>query len=132
MSQISSGIELETAIEALESENAIRALQIKKDFALAVEAANPVLAITKKIREVASSSHLLEDFLGTAFGIASGWLSRKLYVRGSSNPIRKLVGIAIQFGMTNLAANNFDVVKSAASNLFKNNQAGKEDKSDLQ
>lgn len=119
MNQISSQEELKAAIELLKFENAVRASQMKREFELAVDAVNPALAITKKIRDVASSSHLLEDFAGTAFGIASGWLSRKLFVRGSSSPIRKLLGIAIQFGMTNLAVNNFDVVKSIAGNLFQ-------------
>lgn len=132
MNQISSTQELVSAIEVLEAENALRASQLKAEFKLAVETLNPALAVTKTLRDVASSSNLLEDVLGTAFGIASGWLSKKLYVRGSSSPFRKLIGIVVQFGITNMAANNFDVVKSFARNLFQNNRSGKEEKSDQQ
>jgi hypothetical protein len=132
MNQISSTEELLAAIEAMEAENVLKASQLKAEFELTVEMLNPALAVTKTLRDVASSSNLLEEVLGTAFGIASGWLSRKLYVRGSSSPFRKLIGIIVQFGMTNLAANNFDVVKSFAGNLFQNNRADKKGKSDHQ
>jgi hypothetical protein len=128
MSQISSAIELETAIAALESENAIRALHIKEEFELAVEKLSPFFAVTKTLNNVASSSNLLGTTLGTAFGIISGYLSRKLYVRGSDSLFRKVMGIAIQFGITNLAANNFEVIKSIAANLFQSPREGKNSK----
>jgi hypothetical protein len=128
MSQISSAIELETAIAALESENAIRALQIKEEFELAVEKLSPLFAVTKTLNNVASSSNLLGTTLGTAFGIISGYLSRKLYVRGSDSLFRKVMGIAIQFGITNLAANNFEVIKSIAANFFQSPREGKNSK----
>lgn len=120
-----------TAIEALEAENALRAAQLKEEFELSAEKLSPAIAVTKTLRDVASLSLNLEDILGTAFGIASGYLTRKIYVRGSSSLFRQLMGIVVQFGMTNIAANNFDAVKSFARNLFQKNREAKKEKSDL-
>ena len=99
MNQISSHEDLLKAIKILEAENALRAVQMKEVFELAVATLSPALAVTKTLRDVTSSPHLLKDLLGSAFGIASGYITRKLYVRGSSNLFKVLMGIGVQYGV---------------------------------
>jgi hypothetical protein len=127
MNQISSPEELRTAIEALEAENAVRARQLKEEFDLAAATFSPVAAVTASLREVVSSPYLLENLLGSAIGIAGGYLSRKLFVRGSSNIFRKVLGVVVQFGMTNLAAKHSDVIMSITRNLFQKSDEEKEE-----
>lgn len=131
MKEISSTEELLKAIEVLEAENALRAAQLKVEFGLTLDKFSPALAVTKTISDVASSNYFKGDFLGTAFGVLSGWLTRKLFIRGSPNSIRNLIGIAVQFGITNLAANNFGIVKTVAKTLFHNTKKENVNKSDL-
>lgn len=64
------------------------------------------------IPEVAGPSELKDDLVQTAMGIISGYVSRKLLVRSSKNPILRLAGVFVQYGVTNFVANNSASIKA--------------------
>ena len=45
-------------------------------------------------------------------GIASGFLTNKIFVGASGNLIRKLLGSVLQFGVTNVVAQHPETIKS--------------------
>jgi hypothetical protein len=53
-------------------------------------------------------------------GLATGFLSKKLFIAGSGNQLRKLIGIVLQFGVTNVVAQNSETIKSFGRSLFRN------------
>jgi hypothetical protein len=50
--------------------------------------------------------------VGTAMGIASGFLTNTIFVGASGNLVRKLLGSVLQFGVTNVVAQHPDTIKS--------------------
>jgi F0F1-type ATP synthase assembly protein I len=71
------------------------------------------------LKEITSSQDLIDNIPGTLIGLASGYLSKKIFTGGSGNIIRKLLGSILQFGITNVVAKNSDVIKSTGLAIFQ-------------
>jgi len=48
----------------------------------------------------------------------SGYISRKLFVRSSKNPLLRLAGVLVQYGVTNFVAKNSDSIKALGLYYF--------------
>jgi hypothetical protein len=62
----------------------------------------------------------MDSILGTATGLATGYLSRKIMMIGASgNLFRKLLGSVMQLGVTNVVSQNPDKIKSIGQYIFQ-------------
>jgi hypothetical protein len=52
-------------------------------------------------------------------GLASGFLSKKIFVGASGSLFRKLIGSILQFGITNVVAQNSSIIKSIGQAIFQ-------------
>jgi len=129
MQTITSITDLKTAIQVLEFEQEIKKQKLNDQLLLIHESLKPVNLIKSTLSEVASSPYLIDNMLGASVGLASGYLSRKLVVSGSHNIFRKLLGSVIQFGVTNVVAQNTDPIKSIGQYIFQHFLRKKENKS---
>ncbi len=112
MENITTSSELLEAIKILEAEQDFKGQVLKTQFFLTYESLKPINLINSTLKDISSSPYLLDNILGTAMGLVSGFLSRKLIVGGSSSIIRKLLGSILQFGVTNLVAQHPDMLKN--------------------
>ncbi|MEI7675641.1 MAG: hypothetical protein WCJ03_02575 [Bacteroidales bacterium] len=119
MEQISSTSELKNAIQLLEISRAIKADQLKEEFYLVYESLKPANLLKNTINEVVSSPYLIDNILGAALGLATGYLSKKMVVGKSINIIRQLVGTLMQVGVTSAISQNVISIKSYAETLFQ-------------
>ncbi|MBK7027801.1 MAG: hypothetical protein IPH45_00645 [Bacteroidales bacterium] len=92
MENITTSSELLEAIKILEAEQDFKGQVLKTQFFLTYESLKPINLINSTLKDISSSPYLLDNILGTAMGLVSGFLSRKLIVGGSSSIIRKLLG----------------------------------------
>lgn len=111
---------LKDAIQVLESEQGIKAQRLKDQFYLTFEMLKPVNLISSTINDITKSPFLVDNILGTAMGLASGYLSKRLFIGASGNKIRRLLGLVLQFGITNIVAQNSETIKSFGSSLLSN------------
>jgi len=111
MENISSSAELQYAIVLLELEQAEKLKLMKEQFYLAYENLKPAKLIENTIKDIASSPHLANKIMVTFIGLVSGYLSKKAVTRRSSSKLRKLFGYILQFGVTNLVAQNSKTIK---------------------
>ncbi len=121
MQNISSYSSLKNAILLLEVEQGVKAQLFKNQLRITYESLKPVNLIRKSLHDISSSPDLVDNILGVATGIASGFLTRKIFIGASGNIIRKILGTVLQFGVTNVVAKNPDTLKSvgqAILNLF--------------
>ncbi len=58
------------------------------------------------LHDISTSPYLMDNIFSTAMGIASGFLTNKIFVGTSGNIIRKLMGTLLQFSVTNVVAQN--------------------------
>jgi len=119
MGNITSSIGLKNNIQLLEIEQAILGQQLKEQFFITYESFKPANLLRNTFREVISSPHLIDDILGTAVGLATGFVSKKIVIGASGNLIRKLLGSITQLGVTTVVAQHPDTIKSIGQFIFQ-------------
>ena len=119
MQTISSVQGLRNAIQLLEAEQNVKGELLKKQVMITYESLRPVNLIKNTLKDLFSSSFEGENISGIAAGITGGYLLKKLFVGRSGNPFKKLLGSIIQFGLTNLIAQNSQLIKTFATGVFR-------------
>jgi hypothetical protein len=112
MQQINSDTDLRGAIILLENRQDEEEKLLKKEFHGVYESIKPINIIINTLKEATGSLELKENFLITTVGITAGYISQKLFIGSSHNPLKKIIGAAIFFGITNLVAKHPEAVKS--------------------
>jgi hypothetical protein len=118
MQNITSAAKLRTAIQLLEVEQAINGQLLKEQFFITYESLKPINLLKRTLSYVVSSPFLIDNILGTAVGLASGYLSKKIVVGGSVSIVRKLLGSFLQLGVTNFVAKHPEAIKSVGQLIF--------------
>ena len=119
MQTITSIEELKSSIQLLEIEQAIKEQALKEQFYQTYDALKPVSILKNTMKEITSSPYLVENILGAATGMATGYLSKKIIVGASGSIVRKIVGSVLQFGITNLVAQHPDKIKEIGHFLYQ-------------
>lgn len=112
MASITTSAELKNAILILEFEKNEKEKLLKEQLLLIHESFKPENLIKNALSEVTSSPYLIDNLVGTATGLITGYISKKLAVGKSRNIIRNLFGLILQFGVTNVVAQYADTIKS--------------------
>jgi len=112
MQEITSATGLKNAIQLLESEQADKGQRLKEQFLLTYESFKPVNLLKSTLNDVNSSPYLIDNILGTAMGLATGYLSKRVFIGASANLFRKLIGTFLQVGVTSAVAQHPDTIKS--------------------
>jgi hypothetical protein len=119
MENMTSTDRLKKAIELLEAEQAVKLQQLKGEFFTAYESLKPVNLVKTTLNEITSSPHLIDNIIGTALGLATGYFSKRLVIGASVNRFRKLFGAVMQFGITNVIAKNTEAINSFGRYFFR-------------
>ena len=119
MQNITSAAGLKNAIQLLEAEQADKGQLLKEQFYLTYESLKPVNLLRSTLNDVASSPYLIDNIIGTALGLTTGFLSKKIFIGASGNKFRKLIGYILQFGVTNFVAQHHDTIKSFGQSVFQ-------------
>ncbi|HZK95024.1 MAG TPA: hypothetical protein VFC67_12520 [Prolixibacteraceae bacterium] len=120
MENITSATELKKVIQRLEIEQAIDGQLLKEQFYFAFESLKPVNILRNTLYEITTSPHMMDSILGTAVGLASGYVSRKIAMIGASgNLVRKFLASVMQLGVTNVVSQNPDTIKSIGQFIFQ-------------
>jgi hypothetical protein len=119
MENMTSTAGLKKAIELLEAEQAVKLQRLKEQFYPTYESLKPVNLLKSTLSDITSSPYLIENIIGTALGLATGYFSKKLVVGASVNRVRRLVGTILQFGVTNIVTQHTDAIKSFSRNILQ-------------
>lgn len=119
MENITSTAGLKKAIELLEAEQDVKLQRLKEQFYPAYESLKPVSLLKSTLKDIRSSPYLIDNIIGTALGLATGYLSKKMVVGASVNRVRKLIGSILQYGITNVVAQHADSIKSYGQYFFQ-------------
>lgn len=115
MENIKTPADLKNAILLLEAEQDIHLQKLKNQFFITYESLKQAKLIENTLRDIASSPYLVDNILATFVGLLSGYVSKKAVTSQSSSKLRKLFGYLLQFGITNLIAQNPEKIKSFVS-----------------
>lgn len=127
MESITNIQELKHAIQLLEIEQAEKAQELREQFYITYESLKPINIVLNTLKEISSSPLLLNNIVGTAAGLATGFLTKKVVVGASSNIFRKILGSLLQVGVTNAVAQHPDAIKTMGQYFFNKIFSKKED-----
>ncbi len=118
MENINSSEQLREAILQLEQQYTVEESIVKEQFLLAYESVKPINLIKNTITQVSASQDVKDDLTNTAIGLAVGYVSKAVFVGFSHSPVRKLMGTALMYGVTNFVTGHPEKVKEAAALAF--------------
>jgi len=119
MESITTSDELKNAIQILEFDQQIRLQQLKEQVYLTIESLKPVNLIKSTLHEVVSSPYLIDNILGVAMGLTTGYITKKIALGKSVSVIRKILGTLLEFGITNVVAQNAGSIKTFGQSIFQ-------------
>jgi hypothetical protein len=125
MSKIDSLETLRQSILLLEKRQSDEEKLLREQVKSAYQYVQPANLIKSTLKVISSSPDLKESLVSTTVGISVGYVSKLLFQGASHSPVRKLVGTALMFGITNMIAKHPEVIKSIG-NLFSKSTNPKE------
>lgn len=125
MEIISTSEELKNAIRLVEAEHVLKGQLLKEQLMFTYESLKPVNMIRRAMTDITSSPDLIDNILSTSMGVASGFISKKVFVGSSDNSFRKLLGSIVQISVSSLVSRNSEAIKSFVQFVFQNLLQGK-------
>ena len=122
LEKIANTTDLITAIKRLERRKFVQEEDLKDRFHNLAEDLKPKNILRNTIHEVQESTALKHNLLKVALGLGVGYFSRKLMVNKSAGFVKKALGTAVQYGITNFIAkkDNVDIDEyPRKKNLFR-------------
>lgn len=119
MTTINNAQELKLAIAELEAKRQVQKTELEEQFRMTKQGLQPANIIKGLFSELVDSSEVKDMLINNTLGMASGFVSKKLLLGATSNPITKLLGSAVQFGIGHLVANNPGGIREVGGRLLK-------------
>ena len=118
MKKIASQNELNERIIFLEDKQVNELLLLREQLKISYESIKPINFIKNTIKELITEPHLKEDIIDTSVSVATGYLSKKIVVGSTKNPIKQILGTLLQMGVTSVVSKNTDSIKLTALSLL--------------
>ena len=115
---ITSAKELKQQIADLEARKIIQQEGLKEAFGEKLESLRPVNLVKTAFMNLSTSSDLKDGIIDHTLGLAAGLLSNKLLVGSTNNPIKKMIGSAVQLGVAKYVSEHTDVIKGSVISIF--------------
>jgi hypothetical protein len=112
MQKITSAADLKNAIQLLEGKQAASRNELKEKFHATIESFRPVNLLKSTLHDISSSPDLIDDILGTVFGLATGLISNLVLKGIGSARFRKLLSPVLQSGVTNFVGQHAGSIRS--------------------
>ncbi len=123
---------LNELIILLQEKRAAELLLFKEQLHTTYESLKPINLVKNTFHEMTSSTEIKNEIISNAIGIGTGFISKKLLIGSSHNPIKRVVGTLLQFAVANLVSKHSEGIKSVGSNLIQRLlKSGQEPKQEL-
>lgn len=109
---------LKEVIKELEIKQVEEGQLLKEQLLITYENLKPINILKNIVQDFSASENFKQDFFDTVAGMTSGFITKKIIVGRSKNPMLKLIGFAIQFGMTTLVSNKFNAIKDSIAHFI--------------
>lgn len=120
--------DLRSRIELLENQRKAEYLVLKSDFECILNSIKPTNIIKKTLREVSTTTEITDLMMSTSIGLATGYISKKIIVGKSINPIKQLLGFMLQFSVASAVTKHPQAIKAIGNYLINRIFSIKNDK----
>lgn len=118
MKPISNIKELNAAIDLLKTQQTEQEIILKAQFKLAYESLQPISIVKNMLKGMVSDPAVKEGFLNTTISMAVGYISKKIAIGSSNNPMKQILGRVLQRSVTSMVAKNADGIRSKISDII--------------
>lgn len=119
MLTVTSSETLKEAISLLEQQRREQLILLTTSIHNVMESLKPAQLLKNALHEVSTTPEINKKFLDSSIGITAGYLSEKLLVGKTSNPIKMLLGTALKFAVTNIVSRHPGGIKSIGISIYK-------------
>ncbi len=116
--EIHTAAALQEAILQLEEKKDLQRIQLNNHFHEATESLKPMNILKNSIGKVVKSPGAVENIIDATVGVGAGLLSKRMIIGKSAGVLKKLLGMAVEFGVAGLVAKNSGSIKSNGSKLL--------------
>ena len=109
---------LKESILLMELDQEKNRLLLKEEFKQTFESLRPANLIKNTFHDLTQSPDFKDDLLDSALGIATGFISKKIVVGNTHNPLKQIMGVLLQLAITSLVTKNADGIKSSISAMI--------------
>ena len=119
MNKINQTEALNKTIAALQEKKEIEFSLLKEQFQITYESLKPINLIKSTLANVASSPELKNNVLNNVIGLTTGYISKKVILGNTRNPIKILLGSLFQFAIANVVSKHTESLKSTGEIILK-------------
>jgi hypothetical protein len=119
MTTITNATELQAAIQKLESEKVVQAFLLKEECVQLLNKFNPMNLIEDQLENSSTSASDGQKTGAVWIGWLSGYLIKKWITGNTNNPIRRIIGSAVQVWIANQIALHSSKIDIVVRNLFQ-------------
>jgi hypothetical protein len=101
---IANTTDLSTAIKRLERKKMLQEEELRDQMHSILESLKPTNILKHTLKEVQESTPLKHNLLKVALGLGAGYFSRKMVIGKSAGFVKKALGTALQYGITQFVA----------------------------
>lgn len=110
---------LKQAIKIKEMEHVLAGISLKTDMNAIYESVKPINILKSTLKSLSGTPGIKAVILDATLGAATGYLSKKMIVRTSHNPLVKIVGSIFQFGISAFVTKNPGAIKLAGGYILR-------------
>ena len=93
---------LKETILLMKMKQADELVQLKVQYHYTLESLKPLNLIKKVFGLVATSPEIKGNILSNVLGMTTGYLTKRVLLGGTHNPIKRILGTILQFAITNI------------------------------
>jgi hypothetical protein len=112
MKKINQSDVLNETIILLENKQAEELFFLKHQFQLTYQSLKPLNILKSAFSEMTTSPDLKGNLISNAIGMSTGYLTKKVLLGLTHNPIKRILGTLLQFVITNVVTRHSDTLKS--------------------
>lgn len=128
MENIKNTADLKAAIAELKIQQATDLFLLKEELRITKEKFTISNIIKSGFKKVTATPNISSNLLSAALGLTSGFVTKKILIGKTINPLKKLFGAVLEMFVANKVVNNADTLKSVGNVLLNKILPKKEDK----
>lgn len=106
---------LNETIALLEYKQAQELIILKEQFQFTYESLKPINLIKNAFSEMTNSPDIKGNILNNVIGLSTGYLSKRILLGSTHNPIKRILGSVLQFVVANVVTKKSDSFTSKES-----------------
>lgn len=118
MQKITTAVDLKKTIQQLEIRQTNELLSLKEELHIIHENLKPANLVKNTFRELTTAPEFKGNILDVALSLAAGYLSKKVVIGSTHNPLKQVLGTILQMGVTTMVSKNTDGIKSITAKLI--------------